>query len=87
MAIGAICALAELNLKVPDDIAVVAVGDPPHAAYTVPPLTVVTMPMQEAGRVATRILLEQLTGIPDTPPQNVTVAASLQIRASCGARV
>lgn len=86
MAIGALCALNELHIRVPDDIAVVGVGDPPHAAYTTPPLTVVTMPMQEAGQVATRILLEQLSGKADFQPQSRILSGALQIRASCGAQ-
>jgi DNA-binding LacI/PurR family transcriptional regulator len=86
MAIGALCALHELHLRVPDDIAVVGVGDPPHAAYTAPPLTVVSMPMYEAGQVATRILLEQLGSKGDFQAQQVMIAGTLQIRASCGAK-
>ena len=87
MAVGVLCALHELNLRVPDDIALVGVGDPPHMAYASPPLTVVSIPMHKAGQIATNILLEQLTGQPDFRPQNVMVEGSLQIRVSCGARV
>ncbi|HEX2915705.1 MAG TPA: LacI family DNA-binding transcriptional regulator [Chloroflexia bacterium] len=86
MAIGALCALQELHIRVPDDIAIVGVGDPPHAAYTAPPLTVVSMPMVEAGQVATRILLEQLNSPGDVQPKQVSLAGTLQIRVSCGAK-
>ena len=39
MALGAMCALAELGLRVPDDISVTGVDDVPDAAYFLPPLT------------------------------------------------
>jgi len=85
MAIGALKALYEAGLRVPQDIAVVCVGDPPYAAYTIPALTTVTLPVIEAGRVAARLLMDCLA---DTPPgyaQGITLLGDLKIRESCGA--
>lgn len=60
MAIGAIQALREAHLRVPEDIAVVGFDDIPAAAFACPPLTTVRQPMREIGRIAVRMLLERI---------------------------
>ncbi|MGA8102427.1 MAG: substrate-binding domain-containing protein, partial [Candidatus Acidiferrales bacterium] len=59
-AIGAIRAIDEAGLRVPDDISVVGFDDIPSAAYTTPSLTTVRQPLQKMGKIAARTLLEQI---------------------------
>jgi DNA-binding LacI/PurR family transcriptional regulator len=59
-AIGAIRALDEAGLRVPEDVSVVGFDDIPGASYSVPSLTTVRQPMQEMGQLAARTLLDQL---------------------------
>jgi len=87
MAVGAIKAIFDGGLRVPHDIAIATIGDPPFAAYTHPALTTLTYPVVEAGRVATRILVDNLkSGVP-VRPQHVTLSYSLKVRESCGANL
>jgi LacI family transcriptional regulator len=51
---------AESGLRVPSDLSVVGFGDPVFARYATPPLTSVQVPVTEAGRRATELLLEHL---------------------------
>ncbi|MHB8627333.1 MAG: LacI family DNA-binding transcriptional regulator [Aggregatilineales bacterium] len=84
IATGALKALADLGLSVPHDLPLVAVGDPPYAAYTVPALTTLVMPIVEAGEVAARELVNWLrTGHPAGPKLR-TLGFTLQVRESCG---
>ncbi len=85
MAVGALKAFRSARLRVPDDLAVVTVGDPPFAAYTDPALTTLSLPVVAAGRAAARILVGWIKA--DTPPrpQKVRLSFSLQVRETCGA--
>ncbi len=82
MAIGAMLALRETGRRIPEDIAVVGFDDIPAAAYCYPPLTTMRQPMQEVGRVATRLLLELIQD-PSTERKEVLLKAELVHRSSC----
>jgi LacI family transcriptional regulator len=70
-AIGAMQAVREAGLHVPDDIAVVGFDDVPSAAHTVPNLTTVRQPMRQMGATAAHMLLDHFAGTP--MPQTPTV--------------
>jgi LacI family transcriptional regulator len=61
-AIGALAALRELGIGVPEDVSVVALHDAPLARFLDPPLTTVRMPLEEMGRRAVTMLLDYLAG-------------------------
>jgi LacI family transcriptional regulator len=84
MAIGALKALYEAGLRVPQDIAVVAIGDPPFASYAIPSLTTLSLPVPEAGRLAARILLDWFKEGKSTRTHRVTLSFTLHVRESCG---
>ncbi len=58
MALGAMRAIREKGLRIPEDIAVVGFDDVPLAAQTDPPLTTVRQPMVEMGRMGVRLLVQ-----------------------------
>ena len=63
MAVGALAALREAGLVVPDDIAVSGFGDQPVARYVTPALSTVKVPAFELGRLAIdRMLLAVARG-------------------------
>ena len=55
MAMGALAALRESGLRVPDDVSVIGFDDVPIVRDVVPGLTTVSVPMREMGRRAIRI--------------------------------
>jgi DNA-binding LacI/PurR family transcriptional regulator len=59
-AIGAIRAIHEVGLQVPDDISVVGFDDIESAAYNHPALTTVRQPLQKMGEIAAQTLLDQI---------------------------
>ncbi|NOK61386.1 MAG: Ribose operon repressor [Chloroflexi bacterium AL-W] len=85
MAIGALHAIHEAQLKVPDDIALVSFDDLPSSLYTTPPLTTMHQPIAEMGTSAVDILIKNLKHPADHTPQAVRLPTSLVIRDSCGA--
>ena len=56
-AIGAMGAIAEAGLRVPDDISVIGFDDIQLSAFTMPPLTTVSLPRAEIANAAFRALL------------------------------
>jgi LacI family transcriptional regulator len=62
MAIGAMDAIREVGLRIPDDVALVGYDDIEAASLVTPDLTTVVNPAYEMGRACGRLLLERMTG-------------------------
>lgn len=62
MAIGCISRLRELNYRVPDDISVMGIDDIPFAQIIDPPLTTISLPMYELGKVGMECLVKLREG-------------------------
>jgi len=60
MAGGALRALREAGLRVPQDVALVGFEDAPVARQTVPPLTTVHQPVEEMGRRMAELLIAMI---------------------------
>jgi DNA-binding LacI/PurR family transcriptional regulator len=84
MALGALQAIHERGLRIPDEVAIVGFDDMPWATSLRPPLTAVAQPAEEIGRAAAQLLLERLNE-PGRLPRRVVLPTRLIIRASCGA--
>jgi DNA-binding LacI/PurR family transcriptional regulator len=70
-AIGAIRALMNHGLRVPEDVSIVGFDDIQGAAYHNPSLTTIRQPLTEMGAVSARILLQRIRGqasFPDVVP-------------------
>ena len=81
-AIGALTALSEVGLRVPEDVAVVGFDDSRLSPFLSPPLTTVRAPTEEVGRTAARLLFNL---IQDQPAEAVTLLSTeIIIRRSCG---
>lgn len=86
MAIGALSAVREAGLRVPDDMAVVGFDDVPIARYVHPPLTTVHVGIADLGARAADTLLAALAAGPAHRPGHVVLPTSLVVRGSCGCR-
>lgn len=82
-AIGAIRALQDVQMRVPQDVSVIGFDNIRAAAFTMPRLTTIKQPLEEIGRIATQSLLNQIHNT--MPPQDeITVEPELIIRDSTG---
>jgi DNA-binding LacI/PurR family transcriptional regulator len=84
MAIGAMRALAERKVAVPQKVAVVGFDDIPAARFAAPSLATVRQPLFEQGRRALREVVARLSE--KDLPGRVFLDASFIPRESCGAR-
>jgi LacI family transcriptional regulator len=84
IAFGAMAALDQAGLRIPEDVAFVGFDDIPAAASFRPPLTTVRQPLEAMGRLAVEHLCGRIAGEADEPLQ-ITVETELIARVSCGA--
>lgn len=64
MALGAIRAVRQRGLSVPQDVSVVGFDDSPLIAFTEPPLTTIRQPVEAMATAAVDALLEEVGGNP-----------------------
>ncbi|SMG53715.1 LacI family DNA-binding transcriptional regulator [Paraburkholderia susongensis] len=85
VAFGAMAALRDVGLRIPDDVAIVGYDDIPLAAYAAPPLTTMRTEPFDEGSHAAAMLLRIIAG--EQPERGHTQAeVPLVVRRSCGAR-
>lgn len=82
--IGAMKALQEVEMDVPDDIALVGFDDLPPAMVTFPFFTVASQPAYQMGTRAMQLLLERLEGKEINNFQEIILPTQLIIRRSSG---
>jgi LacI family transcriptional regulator len=82
MAIGAMTAIHETGLRIPDDIAVVGFDDIPAARLVTPQLTTVAQFADQLGRQLAEMLFTRLEGRAPEEPQHVIMPYELIIRHS-----
>jgi DNA-binding LacI/PurR family transcriptional regulator len=85
MAAGALGVLLAAGRRVPEDVRLVGFDDSPIAATTRPPLTSIGQPIEEMGREAVRVLLDEIDHR-GRPPRRVVLATELVPRASSAGR-
>jgi LacI family transcriptional regulator len=83
MALGTMRAAAELGVRLPADLAVIAFDDTEWAPFLAPPLTTVAHPTHALGRMAAEMLERRLVD-PERPAAAVLLPPRLVVRQSCG---
>ena len=81
MMLGALKAVREAGLRVPDDLAVVGIGDPEWAALIDPPLTMMAVPVRNMALDAMELLLQRVLHTRDNP-RRIIHPMELRVRAS-----
>ncbi|MCT2590097.1 LacI family transcriptional regulator [Streptomyces sp. N2-109] len=81
MALGAIRAVRQRGLSVPEDVSVIGFDDSPLIAFTDPPLSTIRQPVTAMGQAAVRALLEEIGGTP-APHSEFVFLPELVVRGS-----
>ena len=80
MAVGAMRALRDLSLRVPEDVSVVGFDGTAISRFSVPRLTTVEQPVNEIARCSVQLLMDMLNR--NAPPRHLLVEAVWQPRES-----
>ncbi|MBK5722353.1 LacI family DNA-binding transcriptional regulator [Dysgonomonas sp. Marseille-P4677] len=80
IAFGAMRAIKEKGLRIPEDVALIGYTDEAHSNYVDPPLTAVTHQTYKMGEAACNLMLRRLKGT--EKPKQIVVPALLSIRES-----
>jgi len=84
IAIGAVHALREAGVRIPEQMSVVAFDDLPPAMMIDPFLTVAAQPAYEMGKQAAELLLSRLTGGSSQAYQEIVLPVEIILRKSSG---
>ena len=79
---GALRALQEADIPVPDRVNVIAFNDTSIAKYVYPPLSTVTVFTEEMGRQGLQLLHENFQHSKPSIPRMITLATKLTLRKS-----
>ncbi len=84
VAFGALHAIHEAGLRVPEDLALVSFDDVPLSEFIDPPLTTLHLPAMQLGRNAADLLI-RLISKEHVENQHILLETTLVVRRSCGA--
>jgi len=89
VSVGAITALQAMDLRVPEDVAVVSFDDIPKNLIPNPFLTAIVQPPYEMGQRATELLLSRIQDEGESPPEyrDIVFPVKLIVRASSGGNI
>lgn len=85
LTIGALRAIAELGLRIPDDVALAAFDEMEWMFLVKPALTVVAQPTYAMGKKAAELLLQRIAD-PNRPPQEVLLQPTIKVHESSRAK-
>lgn len=81
LAIGAMRALLKNGISIPQTVSVMGFSESQSALVTVPALSSVAQPLEEMGRTAARILMDEIED-PSVRPRSIILNAILNVRGS-----
>lgn len=84
MGVSAIHAARQLGMRVPDDLAVIGIGDSFIGQTVIPQLTTISGSVDEMGRLGTELLLDRVSGVASWTQRHVVLETNPVIRQSCG---
>lgn len=84
LAAGVLLGAAEQGIEVPAKLSVIGFDDVPFARLTDPPLTTISQPTEEKGRLAARALLDALEASERSEPTRTLLPAKLVVRGTTG---
>lgn len=81
---GALRALREHRLRIPQDFSVIAIGEPDLMEFSEPRLTTLRFDMERMGQAAAQLVVERIDS-KSSPSRSVEVPMDLVLRDSCAA--
>ena len=84
IAVACLECLKEMNIKIPQDVALVSFDDIDAFKLCYPPVTAVVQPITKMGETAVSILIENIKKPEKFAAKNISLPTQLEVRRSCG---
>ncbi|MCC7331647.1 MAG: LacI family DNA-binding transcriptional regulator [Flavobacteriales bacterium] len=84
IAVACLECFKEMNIRVPQDIALVCFDDIDAFKICYPSITAVAQPIEEMGKKALTVLINQINNPENTSFSHIELPTSLEVRRSCG---
>jgi len=78
---GCLKAFKEENVKLPDDISLIAFDENPYINYIDPPLTCISQPLEDICKIAVKMLFSKIMDKEDTT-KRILLKTTLKIKES-----
>lgn len=82
ISLGAIRAIAEEGLKIPNDISMISFDDQPYSSFLSTPMTTVSQQSTQIGQIAIKLLIDQIESGRQLEPKGIFLPTKLVIRDS-----
>ncbi len=82
ISLGAIRAITEEGLKIPDDISMISFDDQPYSRFLSTPMTTVSQQSTQIGQIATKLLISQIESNKNIEQNGIFLQTKLIIRDS-----
>jgi len=86
VAVNCLQVLHKMNVRIPEDVAMICFDDMDAFKFSHPPLTTVAQPLEKIGEESVKLLMKQMSG-KTVPPQSRILPTKLVIRKSCGSHL
>ncbi len=90
LAIACLEVLHDMNLRIPQDVALVSFDDIDLFRFSYPPVTAVSQPLEDIGTKAAELLMELINEKTQTStarPKDVVLQTEIVVRSSCGSSI
>ncbi|WP_246552261.1 LacI family DNA-binding transcriptional regulator [Vallitalea pronyensis] len=87
MTIGAIMAVNDLNIRIPDDLSLIGFDNIQMAKVVRPPLSIVEQPMKEIGETAAKLMLKRLNNDYGDFPEVYRLKTNVHIKESVSTNI
>ncbi len=87
ISLGAIRAITEEGLKIPDDISMISFDDQPYSRFLSTPMTTVAQQSNQIGQIATKLLIDQIESNRTTESKGIFLPTRMILRDSVKRRV
>ena len=67
--LGALKAIREASLRIPEDISLLSFDNYSYMDYMEPPITRISQPTEDMGKLATKILFDRIDSVPNNTSQ------------------
>ena len=84
IAVACLESLNEMNIKIPQDVAIVSFDDIDAFKLCYPPVTAIAQPIKMMGKEAVNLLIDNIKNGEEFQYQQISLSNSLEVRRSCG---